>query len=317
MAHNISEVNGEAEIFYYGDKPWHGLGTPVDHVLTAEEAIKEAHLDWPVEKKEIFFEEEPGVYKGAREFATVRTDINHCLGIVGKNYKPIQNIEAFGFMDTLTMSKEAKYHTAGALFSGERVWILAKLPDQIVVLDEDAIDKYLLITNNHDGRGSLKVMFTPIRVVCMNTLNHAMRGAQTTVNIAHTGDIEKKVIEAQRVLGIAVNYFKDLEGIFKNFAARELAETDLKEYIENVVPGESTRSTNIRTRIEELCHTGAGSEYSCGTLWGAYNAIAEYVDHHRTNYQKKPDQYIETINFGSGVEIKTRAYEEAIKLVSN
>ena len=153
MGHNISEVDGINEMFYCGEEPWHGLGTKVGHVLTAEEAIKAAHLDWTVEKREIYFKEEIDVFKSANAFATVRTDINLPLGIVSKNYKPIQNLEAFNFMDTLTMTKEAKYHTAGALFSGERVWILTKLPEQIVVLDEDVVDRYLLLVNNHDGKG--------------------------------------------------------------------------------------------------------------------------------------------------------------------
>ncbi len=319
MAHEISEASGSAEMFWYGDEPWHGLGTKVDHALTAEEAIKAASLDWEVEKREIFFEErlDPGVFMSAHAYATVRTDLEIPLGIVGKNYKPIQNTQAFAFMDSLTMSKAAKYHTAGALFSGQRVWILAKLPDHLVVLDNDVVDQYLLLCNNHDGQGSLKVLFTPIRVVCMNTLNVALRSAQTTVNIAHTGDIQKKVTEAQRILGVAVNYFKDIHDMYKNFAARHLTDTDLRMYVDNVFPGISTKAQHIRERVLELYEVGAGSDSSTGTLWGAYNAVAEYVDHHRTDYNSAPDRYFQTIHFGKGAGIKTKAFEEARHLLTN
>ena len=316
MAHNLSDASGTIEMFWYGDRPWHGLGVEVKEALTAEEAIKAAGLDWTVEKREIFFEKEAGVFESANAYATVRTDINTPLGIVGKNYKPIQNVEAFSFMDSLTFSEEAKYHTAGALFGGEKTWILAKLPGHLVVKDEDIVDKYLLLYNAHDGKMSMKVLFSPIRVVCWNTLMQAVRAAQTTVNVAHTGDVQRKVTEAQRILGIAVNYFKDLEEAFKAFAVKELTQTGLAKYLETVMPGDTTRVKNIREKIHELYESGAGSEYSRGTLWGGYNAITEYVDHFRTDYIKKPDRYLETITLGSGLEIKTRAYQEAIKIIT-
>jgi phage/plasmid-like protein (TIGR03299 family) len=317
MSHEISHVSGKAEMFYYGNRPWHGLGTPVEHALTAEEALNAASLSWSVEKRQIHFKNEQGEYYPAQGFVTVRTDANIPLGIVGRNYIPIQNSEAFTFLDTLTTTGEAKYHTAGALFQGQRVWILAKLPDHIVVRGDDVVDKYLLLVNNHDGKGSLKMFFTPIRVVCMNTLNQALSTASVTVNIAHRGNIQKKVETARETLGIAISYFAQIEKVFKDFVKRELTNEELTDYILNIIPGGSTRAVNVREKIHELCEVGAGSEYACGTVWGAYNAVAEYVDHHRTNYYKKPDRHIETINFGSGADIKTKAFIEAKKLVYN
>lgn len=314
MPHQISHINDKAEMFYYGDKPWHGLGTSVEHVLTAEEALNAANLSWTVEKRQIYFKSEQEEYYPAQGFATVRTDANIPLGIVGKNYIPIQNDGAFTFLDTLTATGEAKYHTAGALYQGRKVWILAKLPNHIVVSEEDVVDKYLLLVNNHDGKGSLKVFFTPVRVVCMNTLNQALNTASLTVNIAHKGNIQKKVEVARETLSIAINYFAQIGKVFKDFAQKELTNEEIANYVLNIIPGGSTRAVNIREKIHELHKVGTRSEYAYGTVWGVYNAVAEYIDHHRTDYIKKPDRYIETINFGLGAEIKTKAFIEARKL---
>lgn len=218
-------------------------------------------------------------------------------------------------MDSLVFSKEAKYHTAGALFNGKRIWLLCKLPEQIVVMDDDTVDRYLLLVNAHDGTSSCKVMFTPIRVVCNNTLNLATSKAETKVNIAHTGDIEKKLNEARRILGIAINYFRNLEEAYKAFAAKALVETDLRKYVANVLPGETTRMHNIRQQVLNLHEIGAGSEIAHRTLWGAYNSITEFVDHHSINPGKYPDRYLNNILFRRGAEIKTKAFEEAVSLV--
>ncbi len=318
MSHNLSFASGEAEMFFYGDRPWHGLGTQVDHVLTAEEALDAAYLNWQVEKKQIYFQDSNGIFTEAKGFAVVRTDCEIPLGIVGRKYVPIQNKEAFDFMDELVMTKEAKYHTAGAINDGARVWILAKLPGSIAVMDKDNVDKYLLVVNNHDGRGCLKGLLTPIRVVCQNTLNLALMRAQTSVNIAHLGNINNKKFEAQRVLGIAMTHFKELEEAYKNFASHQLTNTDLKKYIKEVIPGDSKIVQNMRNKVEELHEVGVGAEMTRGTLWGAYNAVTEYIDHFRIqNYEKNPDRYLEYVNFGSGAYMKTRAFEEATKLILN
>jgi phage/plasmid-like protein (TIGR03299 family) len=322
MAHNLSIISGKTEMFYVNDeKPWHGLGTPVEHALTAKEAIEVAHLDWTVEKREIFFKlndffsgEEK--YEKAPGFATIRTDENIPLGIVSENYQIIQNHQAFEFIDALVASNDAKFITAGALFQGKRIWASAKLPGNIIVTEDDVVDKYLLLTTGHDGVNSVKVLFTPIRVVCMNTLNQALSSATTKVHIRHTGNIKTKVLEAQRILGIAIDYFEQIGNAFKVFAGRELTDAEFQTYIGDLIPGTSKRSENIKNKIEELYFTGIGSEMSGTSLWGAYNAVTEYVDHHRIDWNKRPDKYLASITYGTGAEIKTKAYQKAIELVS-
>jgi phage/plasmid-like protein (TIGR03299 family) len=183
MAHNICIQNGEASMFYVDEVPWHGLGTKLEGPATAQEAISAAKLDWPVIKIPLYAGGDgERKHRVPDRFAIVpahRWGREDCpaFGIVGNDYTPLQNHEAFDFFDSIVGEKAAIYHTAGALGDGERIWILARLPTDIHVAG-DAVNKYLLLSNTHDGNNSVQAKFTPIRVVCENTLTMAWDAAQ-------------------------------------------------------------------------------------------------------------------------------------------
>ncbi len=181
MGHNVSFKNGKARMFYWGGLPWHGLGTKLDGPATSAEAIKAAQLDSNVIKVPLCAVDKRGSAGVPDFFATVPEDGWGKLGcpvfgVVGKDYKPLQNVDAFRFFDSIVGMGAAVYHTAGALGNGSRVWILAKLPSSIRVVGEDVADKYLLLSNGHDGHTAIQIKFTPVRVVCQNTLTRALKG---------------------------------------------------------------------------------------------------------------------------------------------
>src|SRR5690606_31902054 len=193
MAHhiNFNEQTGKHSFFSVKEKAWHGLGQIVEDYPTSAEAIKYAGLDYTVKKRYLFTygddtspetEDNDCVMEWRvdvpEHFATVRTDTDEVLGVVGKDYEIVQNTEAFHFFDDLVGGNGGiKYETAGALGKGEKVFITAKLPDVLRVGKDDLIEQYLLLTTSHDGYGCIKAAFTPIRVVCNNTLNAALRHA--------------------------------------------------------------------------------------------------------------------------------------------
>ena len=201
MAHNLAETNGRTAMAYFGETPWHKLGTKLDRPATAAEAIEAAGLNYEVRLTSLITENGIPV---TQKKAVVRGDTQDVLGVVGNSYVPVQNREAFQFLDTVVADGEVRYHTAGALGKGERIWMLAKLPGHIRVKNTDDItEKFLLLHNSHDGTSSLRVFFTPIRVVCANTLSVAQRDARGQgVSIIHKGDLSAKVREAQKVLGL-------------------------------------------------------------------------------------------------------------------
>ena len=321
MAHDlfINENTNTASMMYVGEVPWHQLGTRLDNPATSQEAIEAAGLDFDVELKPIHtyvdFEEKPIPNK----YATMRSDTNDVLGVVGSRYQPIQNREAFTFFDALVGEDEAIFHTAGVLGKGERIWILAKLPDHIKVGKKDIVDKYLLLTNSHDGSSVVRAKLTPIRVVCNNTLSVALTGTEQEVRIRHTASAVDKLEEAHKLLGLTNSLYEQLDGIFNTMALRKISEKQLIDYVKTLVPENpeakhQTRNENIRNSILDLHETGLGADLSRGTVYSAYNAVSEYTDH--VQGSKNPDKHLKSIWFGSGERLKLQAFKLAQKLMN-
>ena len=315
MAHNIMEGK---RMFYVGKEPWHGLGVKLENPATAAEAISAAQLNYPLELKGI--KTEDGVVI-PDSFATVRGDTGTPLGIVGNYYTPVQNVEAFDFFDGVVGEKLAMYHTAGALGQGERIWILAKLPDIIQVTAKDIVEKYLLLTNSHDGKSSLRMFFTPVRVVCQNTLNAAISSAKDGISIRHTGNINNKLKEAQRALGIAMTFYSEFEESLKVMAKKNIKDEEATLYFSSLILNDSDVeiSTRKQNQIDDLLGLYNQPEYpeARGTLWGAYNAVTNYTDHFRSVKNDNTSNRLESIWFGSGADLKVKAYNTAMVLAKN
>ena len=321
MAHNLNIVNGKASMFYSGEKPWHSLGQQVHGRLTAAEAIAAAGLNYHVEKVAVKYEFKGRVRENSGHFNTVRTDTGDALGVVGKRYEILQNKGAFSFFDAVVGVKDAIYETAGALGRGEKIWLLAKLPGYIRTVGDDVTEKYLLLSNSHDGSGSVQVMFSPIRVVCQNTLNVAIQRKLRSINIRHTASLGEKVKDAQEALGIMAQQFSIFEEASRKIASVQITRKTLKDYVVSagLVPSEledknrSGRARNIMEEVSNLFESGKGAEMdgARGTLWGAFNAVAEYVDHYRVTDREKRAK---NLLFGSGAAIKQKAWSEALRL---
>ena len=314
MSHNLEQHDGQTSMFYTGQVPWHQLGRRLDKPATAAEAMEAANLDYTVVKrplKAIIHNKHYADVPNA--FATVRTDTNVVLGVVGSRYEPVQNRDAFNFFDPLVDRDEAIYHTAGVLGRGEKIWLLAKLPDYIKVgKKNDPVEKYVLLYNSHDGSSVVRCKLTPIRVVCNNTLTAALSGAEQEVRIRHTPSAAEKLQEAHKLLGLTNQLYTQLDYIFNRMALRKVSPQQLVEYCKTLVPDNpeaenNTRTENIRNQILYLHDDIPEAKMHKGTLFGALNAISEYTDHNSD--QKDPNKMLRSIWFnGSGEMLKQRAF---------
>lgn len=326
MAHEIANVNGQASMAYFGDTPWHGLGTQLDNPATAEKAMTAAGLDYQVELQDLYT---GGLLDVPMKKAVVRKDTKRVLGVVGNSYRPIQNSECFAFLDMLVVTDDLRYHTAGALGQGERVWMLAKLPGYIQVNStEDITEKFLLLSNSHDGSSSLRVYFTPIRVVCANTLAVAERRSKGMgVTIQHKGDLNSKIREAQAILRIANRFYQDVQVGVNQLAKYEPKKVELTDYFQTLFPdpleGSKTRAENTRRELFRLFEEGKGQQIPgvTNTAWAAFNAVTEYVDHYRPTRAKteaeRRNRRLESLWFGSGAKIKSEAWNLALDMATS
>lgn len=218
-------------LFSVREKPWHSLGVIVAEAPTSEEAIRLAGLDWDVVQQKIYLQDGTEIEDA---FANVRSSDNKPLGIVGNRYQIVQNVEAFSFTDAL-LGEGVKYETAGSLKDGKTIWLLAKLPDKYDILG-DKVDPYIVFTNTHDGSGAVRVAMTPVRVVCNNTLNMALKTATRTWTTRHTGDINKKLVDAQNTLQLAQNYMEETKELFEQLNTVKMNDILLQRAVNNLIP---------------------------------------------------------------------------------
>lgn len=330
MAHqiNYNEEKGTHSFASHSEKAWHGLGQVVDKAMTSEEAITLANLDYDVEKAPIY----AGIggdnltYSEFRDkVATYRTDTNEVLGLVGRKYEIVQNRDAFGFFDAIIDSGEAIFETAGVLGKGERIFVTAKLPNDILVNGEPC-EKYIILTNSHNGSSSIIAGFTTIRVVCNNTLQASLKELSNKVSIQHRMGAKERLSEAYRVMGIASTYMTEVDNIFNKMANTKIDDGKLKTYIQEVMKPEFQRpdknadeiSTRFKNQVDSiyefaLTHPTQLTDASRGTLWGAYNSISGYYNY--INKFKNNEAKFTSQMFGLGNNRINKGFEKALELI--
>jgi phage/plasmid-like protein (TIGR03299 family) len=341
MAHNINfnSNTGRYSFFSVKEKAWHSLGQIVEQYPTSEEAIKHAGLDYEVAKSPLYtkgsgiIETANGIEISNRElevpsyYANIRTDNNAVLGVVGKDYHIVQNREAFNFFDAIVGGGEGiLYETAGALGQGERIFITAKLPDYIRVGNgDDVTEKYIFLTTSHDGSGSITAAFTPIRIVCQNTLNASLRNMSNVVRIKHTSGAKQHLENAHKVMGLADTLSNQLEGIFNHWAKVKVTDQEIKKLIQLALcPNKETldllkkgaedeASTLFKNTVEDafayaMVSDSQQMDTTKGTLFGAYNAVTGYYQNVR-NY-KDNEAKLQSIVMSGTAQLKSqKAFE--------
>lgn len=207
-------------------KPWHGIGTVVQDAPDSMEAVRLAGLDWKVGQQEMLTDNGIPVF-GYK--ANVRDSDQKVLGVVSDRYQVVQNEEAFAFTDEL-LGEGVRYETAGSLQGGRRTFILARLPQRFIIAG-DEITPYFVIMNSHDGSCSVKAAMTPVRVVCQNTLNLALRTAKRTWTAKHTSNIMDRIDDARTTLQFAEKYMAEMGRGIDHLAHIKLSDRKVMEYM--------------------------------------------------------------------------------------
>jgi len=261
---------------------------------TSKEAIKAAGLDWQVEKRPIYME---SVINGQAiqvpyYSAVVRTDNQEALGIVKNRYQIQQNSQAFDYLDSLVPEGLMKYEVAGQINGGRKIWILGKV-GQSEIIKNDVVNQYLMLVNSHDGSSKLSVFYTTVRAICCNMIAWATREMiGHGISLTHTSQIEVRMDEAQEILGAAKEHFSTYEEFIKVASNIQMDSEKLNAFTKAVfpVPKDPEKSKRMETRrakqrdqIVQLFENGIGMDIPgvAGTGWAAYNAVTEYVNHHR------------------------------------
>jgi phage/plasmid-like protein (TIGR03299 family) len=236
---------GDAERLWLGRTPpaWGDVVRVVpEEARDAASMIAAAALDWRVERHplEAVVEREYQSMRVpvARHVATVRSDTGAVLGVVGDGYEPLQNAAAFAFCDTITDSGRAHWIGAGATHGGARVHALMRLDREIRIggAEGEEVLPFLCFRNGHDGGLAVTISVLPFRLACLNGMLLPVEGAERTWKARHTANVEAKLADARRTLGIAWRYYDRLERLGDRLIRERLDSPAFERFLAQLVP---------------------------------------------------------------------------------
>jgi phage/plasmid-like protein (TIGR03299 family) len=351
-------------MFSVREKPWHGLGVVLDRApRSIDEALELAGLDWDVVQEPVYYPVPDCVPSGAldpdrlmvagngRVFAripdspkrergldievdpnpglrnrrvNVRSDNGEPLGEVSTSYPVVNNRQAFAFLSNL-IGSELHFETAGSLWGGRRIWVMAKAPDWIEI-GGDTVETYLCVDTRHDGQGCVRGIVAPIRVVCQNTLHAAVQSAQQSFKVKHTGDATRALADARTAMEITLNYAEQFKAMGDRLASESASSAKVQEVLRELYPidesvPKQTRKNRIASRetiTEILRQEGPTVGNAPGSKWALLNVLCEYIDFYGGRRERDVnDQARRERTFRSAVDDSTGMKARAYELVAN
>lgn len=311
---------------YFGSVPWHGLGTqvPESDVFNIEKCIEHAGLAWDVISEPIFLQDGTKLEDG-KAMTRTYNGRRQVLGIVGPRFVPLQNREAFDFFKPFLDERQAAIHTAGSLDKGRSVWVLCNLQmDAAEIVDGDKVEKFVLLSNSHDGSRAVRVGFTPIRVVCANTLAMAHSdSASKLIRVRHTRKMHTSLNDIRETMNLINQEFEASVEQYRRMAHKTINGDDLERYVKKVFKMDEDsegdelpkKTRNIIDAVRFKYYTGKGTNIPgvAGTVWGAYNALTEYLAWERG---QGTDTRMQSLWFGDSAKLNERAREIAYDLAT-
>jgi len=307
MSAELNVTDGRVSFAYTNDHPWHKTGTRVSGLMTVAEAIVAGGLNWDVLKLTTKVVMPDGtLMEDPRSFATVRSDTKAILGRVSPDYQVIQNVEAFRAFDSAFGDGTATLETVGCLRQGETVFACARLPGLHEIIPGDPIEQWMLLSTSHDGSGACQVMFTPIRVVCRNTLMASLGRVKHRVSVRHTKGALTSLEDAHKALKAGSTYFdrarefyraaakvpatgETVRGMLDAMFPNKVAEVEIKlagvqaAVEQERLEAQEESNKKARDRITHLFEGAAdGADMAGKTVWGLFNSATQWVDRDRT-----------------------------------
>lgn len=282
MAHQVETMA------YAGQVPWHGLGVAVSNDLTPTQMMQKAGLDWRVDEVDCFIKTSNGDVKTGQK-ALVRSTDDRILTTVGENWNPVQNEQAFEFFSEYVMAGDMEMHTAGSLKDGQMVWALAKVKDSFELFKGDTVDSYLLFSNPHQYGKSIDIRFTPIRVVCNNTLTLSLDSkTEKSVRVGHRVEFDPSSVK--EALGIASKKMNTYKEMAQFLGSKRYTQDNVIEFFNEVFPRTADKrvqgkalALDTLSRNAKLCYDALeqqpGAEFAEGSWWQAFNSVTFVTDH--------------------------------------
>ena len=330
MSADISVTDdGIVEAMYANQPAWHNLGKIYDpngkQAPDSKTAMEGSNMGWDTLLEPLKLANDGKEVEGY--WATVRSDNRKTLGVVSSKYKPLNNKDAFSFMDSLCMDNVIRYESAFALKGGQKVALLARMPQQSDEIAEGDVSlRYILLYNSHDGTSQLTLTPTSVRVVCANTVRIAIRQSKCSVSIRHSAKMEDRLAEAKVYLSQFDEHFTLFRDKARVLATRQMSFAQAQDYINTLFPAPAIDASNTvkRNHADKLASlTRIGQEPANqlrsiqGTWWAMFNTVTQFVDHngnYRGNEQAKAERRFLQVVDGPMADFKNQAFELATQM---
>lgn len=282
---------------------WDAIGRSANATKISA-ALAATGLDFEVEKRAIYFG--PDMKAIREKFATVRTDKETCMGVVGKGYEICQNESAFSFADYI--DEKLKFTRGGLTYSG-LCWVIGQLPS-IKILGEDYIP-CIVLQNSFNGRYKVRANIVALNAATYAQFNMGLSGIANTIAIRHTRTLPSRMKQGQDALVSIREYMDGLRKAAEKYASLKLDKKQIELFLEVLFPikenmNERVKENVLKTRREFLaCFNDAGNKAHRGDAWGLIRAYAQYITHSegkntKTKFDRKfIDTTLSNSKFGS------------------
>jgi phage/plasmid-like protein (TIGR03299 family) len=322
MAHEIDTSTNTPAVAYVGETPWHGLGQKLPEDAGIDTWRKAARLDWTVKEGAVYFDRE--MPEGSEIIGTecvafparkalYRSDTRKALSIVSDQFKVVQPGDVLEFFRKLVESHGFKMETAGALRGGRRIWGLARIAEEVKVLD-DVVQPYCLLSTAYDASMATWARLCTTRVVCANTIAYAETEKGHIVRVPHNAELDFDDVRLQ--LGLALNAWERFKVRAFKMAEREVTDPEAEAFLRELLGVKTEETPRGFARILELfkgAQLGSDKKSTRQTMWGVVQAVAEHVDHNP--WSRSDETRMDAAWFGYGSVLKVKAFQKALAVI--
>lgn len=328
MAHELDMSNGQANMCFVGEVPWHGLGQTMQPDAPLEDWRIQAGMNWKIEAATVEYHNKvsEGTQKFPEKKVLYRSDTGAGLAVVSEKYQVVQPEDVLEFYRDLIMTGGFAMNTAGCLFGGKKFWAMAEIGKSARIRGMDEMVGFLLLSTACDGSMATVAQFTSVRVVCNNTLRLAVQSkdgsSRPRLSIPHSTIFDGNKVKSE--LGLAADSWDIFIEQAKQLADRKLNRSEEVQWLIDVfgdpklaIEDQSAADAKMMRQIHALYSgAGKGSDLagSKGTLWGLVNAVTEFQDFHTGH--RTQDGRFDKAQFGETAAVKQRAWDSALLMAA-
>jgi phage/plasmid-like protein (TIGR03299 family) len=234
------------------------------------------------------------------------------LGTVGRGYEPVQPHTFYELADELMLSTDAAIEGVINLRGGSTMGLMFHIADREYV-QGDPVSLNFIMLNGFDGWQGLNGFAPTHRASCLNVCNASNR----VYNLKHTKNVLNRVQVVKNMLKYYHNEIASFDEKMNYIVGHRMNQQEAVNWFRSLFPKPNSRrsETILENKVAvflDCLLNGRGSNIAGvrGTSYGAFQALTEYINHHRsvrvTEGRDEDEVRFEAIHFGTGNTLTQR-----------